>query len=138
MYICNDLFCSSSTSSTNSANFRVLYISGLEFVSPRGWYVHLKACIVIHTYLHTYVLTYVCVRTCTFCYIVYSASSSASKSVQGFKEYFDLHKSFYDNVRKLIYTYMLRMYICSIHTNKLRAYVYAILKRHSLFINIIY
>ena len=32
--------------------------------------------------------------------IVYSASSSASKSVQGFKEYFSFHKSFYDNVRK--------------------------------------
>ena len=32
--------------------------------------------------------------------VVYSASSSASKNVQGFKEYFNVHKSFYDNVRK--------------------------------------
>ena len=40
-----------------------------------------------------------------FVSVVYSATSSVSKSVQGFKEYFDFHKSFYDNVCEL----MLRM-----------------------------
>ena len=56
---------------------------------------------------------YIYTCTCTFS-VVYSVSSSASKSVQGFKEYFDFHKSFYDNVRKLITIYVVCMYV--VHT----------------------
>ena len=50
---------------------------------------------------HLSIATYLQMHVVLLFYIVYSASSSASKSVQGFKEYFNFHKSFYDNVRKL-------------------------------------
>ena len=51
-------------------------------------------------YVHTYIfplLVSILVST------VYSAASSVSNSVRGFKEYFDFHKSTYDNVCEYIY-----------------------------------
>ena len=73
------------------------------YVYPRAMHVY-KICISVLC-MYTYVFPLlVSILDST----VYSAASSVNNSVRGFKEYFDFHKSSYDNVSELY----IRTYVC--------------------------